>query len=667
MKFFYSLKFKLILTITCVALIPIMFLSLLQLSQFNRTLSNNIKKQMDIIAKTNSDNFNSWIDRKVLTLENILKAHPEFSKADAVKINSILKPIRESDLELETAVFIDKDGNAISIKDNSVINLSEREYFQKARDTKKTYISDVLVSKVTGNNVITVAVPVFDESGGFQGVIFSQPAIKALENILGKINVEKTGSAFMLSTKGDYIFSKDSKRIGKNYKDYIKDKSTEKIFNDDVLSKNEGTVSYKNDDGKDVLAAYSTVPITGWKIVVEAPSGEVFKEFNQTMLSTIITILIIIILVILLSIFMSGFIAKPIKLAAAHLSNLANKDFTVEVPGKYLRRKDEVGLLAKSMDTTSKSIRSILQNIISEVHGMKDNVTVSSQNLSELVSQMEDVSATTEEMSAGMEETAASAEEMSATSTEIDSAVDSIAEKAKNGSLISKEISKRAQVLKENVLNSQKSAQDIHLDIDNDIRASIEKSKAVEQINVLTESILQITDQTNLLALNAAIEAARAGEAGRGFAVVAEEIRKLAEDSKNTANEIQQITKLVVNAVQSLTKSSEKALNFIDTTVINDYKTMVSTGEQYHKDAEAVQELVTDFSSTAEKLAVSIESMTKAINEVTISNSEEAQGTQNIAEKTSDVMQRAAKVADMMKETASSSERLAKAVAIFKI
>ncbi len=97
-----------------------------------------------------------------------------------------------------------------------------------------------------------------------------------------------------------------------------------------------------------------------------------------------------------------------------------------------------------------------------------------------------------------------------------------------------------------------------------ELSEAIEKSKSVEKINVLSEAILKITEQTNLLALNAAIEAARAGEAGKGFSVVAEEIRKLAEESNNTANEIQEITKIVVNAVENLANNSNKILTFID-------------------------------------------------------------------------------------------------------
>ncbi len=663
-----KIRFKLMLIIMCVSLIPLMCLSIFLLSQFSQTVENNIEDQVNEVAKSNSNVMETWISKKISLVENIVKAHPEFKNGNADEINPVLRPIFESDTELETTVFINKDGNALNVVDNkSTVNLADREYFQKAKSTKKTYIQDVLVSKVTGNKVITIAVPIFNDSGDFQGVVFSQVDIKTLENSLGKIKVAKTGSATMLNTKGDYIFDIKPDRIGKNYKEFVKNASNEEAFKNEILIKNDGIVEYTNDDGRKVISAYSTVSLTGWKVVAVAPLDEVYEEFNKNMLTIIISIIAIALFTIFISIIVSSLVAVPIKTAAEHLNVMANADFTGKVPAKFLKRKDEIGLLLKSVDIMSKSIRSVLQGVIDEVNGMKHNVAVSSLNLSELVSQIEDVSATTEEMSAGMEETAASAEQMNATSIEIEHAVESISTKASNGSLISEEISKRAQELKENVTNSQRSAHDIRVDIDSDIRNSIEQSKAVEKINVLTESILQITAQTNLLALNAAIEAARAGDAGKGFAVVADEIRKLAEDSKNTANEIQKITKLVVSSVDSLTQSSVKALDFIDTTVIRDYTTMVDTGEQYYQDAEAIQTLVSDFSATAETLATSIQSMIKAINEVTISNSEEAQGTQNIAERASDVMQKAVKVADVMKETELSSERLAIAIEKFKI
>ncbi len=123
------------------------------------------------------------------------------------------------------------------------------------------------------------------------------------------------------------------------------------------------------------------------------------------------------------------------------------------------------------------------------------------------------------------------------------------------------------------------------------LESAIESSKVVEQINVLSDSIMNITSQTNLLALNAAIEAARAGEAGKGFSVVADEIRKLAEQSKDTVTEIQSITVKVIESVKNLSDSSSNLLTFVSTDMDNDYKTMLNVADKYSEDASFVDTL----------------------------------------------------------------------------
>jgi len=173
--------------------------------------------------------------------------------------------------------------------------------------------------------------------------------------------------------------------------------------------------------------------------------------------------------------------------------------------------------------------------------------------------------------------------------------------------------------------------------------------------------------KTNLLALNAAIEAARAGEAGKGFAVVANEIKKLAEDSKSTATQIQRITKQVIYSVDNLSTSSNSLLMFMATDVDKDYKAMLNASEEYKKDAEFVDTLVTDFSATAEELAASIENMIKAINEITEATNEGAEGTSNIAQKAVAISQGATDIMNYAGVSKESSDKLNKMVAEFKL
>lgn len=665
MKIIHSLRFKLMSILLLVAIIPLAILAIFQIDRFTQTISSNLKAEEVQLVNSNAKQMDTWVNGKVNQLVSLLEAHPEFKEMNLNDIMQIQKVINESDAEVETSVVSDKDGNSIN-QNGEKISVAERDHFKKAKETKKPVISDVLVSKATGNRMISVAVPILDNAGNFQGIIQSNIVVKAFENTLGDIKIGKTGFVFLISKTGDLIYHPDEKLIGQNVFDLGISESTRKVYKE-MLEKNDGFFTYTDDNGVEKIASYSVVPSTDWRVVAMAPSSEVYSELNKTTQLSGIVIIITIIIIIVLSFFASNYVSKPIKTSADYLKVLAGADFSRSISEKVLKRKDEIGLLAKSVEIMSKSVKSVLENVIEETKDVKNNVVSSNRNLSELATQIEEVSATTEEISAGMEETAATAEEMNATSVEIESAIEAMAAKAQNGSSIAAEISKRALELKNNALVSQKSAHDIHQTIDKDMRLSIEESKAVEQIDILTQSILQITSQTNLLALNAAIEAARAGEAGKGFAVVADEIRNLAENSNRTINEIQNVTKRVVTSVQSLAENSEKALEFIDSTVINDYKTMVLIGEQYNVDAEAVQELVTDFGATAEELNASIQTIAKSINEVSISNNEGAQGTQNIAVKASEVMQRSMQVSDTMAELEDSSKRLSLSVEKFKL
>lgn len=195
----------------------------------------------------------------------------------------------------------------------------------------------------------------------------------------------------------------------------------------------------------------------------------------------------------------------------------------------------------------------------------------------------------------------------------------------------------------------------------------MEESKSVIQINELADSILQITKQTNLLALNAAIEASRAGEAGRGFAIVADEIRKLAEDSKNTASKIQSIIKIVISSVGNLSGSSTQLLNFIDTNVKNDYELMLKASDDYNNDAKQLDTLVSEFSTTAEELQISIQNMMKAIDEITSATNEGAASTTNTAQRVMSITEKLQELLSQATKSKECSQNLKSLVLKFKL
>jgi methyl-accepting chemotaxis protein len=245
--------------------------------------------------------------------------------------------------------------------------------------------------------------------------------------------------------------------------------------------------------------------------------------------------------------------------------------------------------------------------------------------------------------------------------------VSDIAEKAHGGAEVADQVQRRAAQLKASALKSRESANNIHQTTEVKMREALKRTEAVSQIQTLTDSILAISSQTNLLALNAAIEAARAGESGKGFAVVAEEIRKLAEDSKNTVGEINQLTQTVVGAVDGLAEASTEVLDFISGQVLDDYKTMVTTGEQYSADATLFDDIMTNFNEAANGLEQSVHSIQNAIDEVSRATSSGADDISGIAQRTANITEKTQSIASLAENLRTASDDLSKIVGWFKM
>ena len=389
---------------------------------------------------------------------------------------------------------------------------------------------------------------------------------------------------------------------------------------------------------------------------------------NKQSKNILITILII---AIILGIVLTILIVKPITFslnaATNYLGVIATGDFTKAISPSLLKNKDEVGVMLNAVDEMQKSIREVLSSVINESSSIEKMINNTDNSMSKLSFQMQDVSATTEQLSAGMEETAASTEEMNATSTEIQNTIENIASKAQKSSISSNDISNRANKIKSTAIASKKSADEVYFSTNKNLRDAIEKSKSVEQIKVLLDAILDITSQTNLLALNAAIEAARAGDAGKGFAVVADEIRKLAEDSENTVNQIQNVTQIVLTSVENLTTSSHEILEFVDKRVKNDYNSMVETGDKYNKDADDIYNLSNDFSMSTQQLTELMRNIVQSLNEITLAANEGAESTSNIAEKTTNVVEMVDDITTQTHSIKNSINTLSGFVSKFKI
>ena len=358
-------------------------------------------------------------------------------------------------------------------------------------------------------------------------------------------------------------------------------------------------------------------------------------------------------------------IIKPLIKFKDSMLTLASGDLTFE--NSVSHNSSEVGQLSEAISRTRNDIVYLVKNVKDEVDTIEEIEKNIDYNITELNFNIENISSNVEELSASMEETAAASEEMAATSHQIESTVSHVSEKSNEGAKKALSISEKANGIRTKAESNQLETKTLIAETSYKLRESIEKAKAIEEINILAEAIKAITNQTNLLALNAAIEAARAGEAGRGFSVVADEIRKLAEQSNQAINQIQDTTDIIISSVEDLTKESSTMLDFMETRIMSDYEILVKTSQEYSQDADYFNLLSSDLSKLSEETLISVQEIIRVIDGVATASTQGAQGVTDVAERVSEIANKSGTVMNLANNANESAGRLKAGILSFKI
>ena len=313
--------------------------------------------------------------------------------------------------------------------------------------------------------------------------------------------------------------------------------------------------------------------------------------------------LLVVVIVIMLGLRL--WVIGPVKKATKQVDELVegircNKgDITKRI---HVGSRDEVGRLAIAINDLVAQMQIIIR-VITEGCGQME------EKQADIISNVEKVNATADHtmrnlgvMSRGMQLVTGAIEGVQQDTGVLDHTVENMLEVAQNGRNYAADIKEKAGKMKVTAVESKQEATLVMKEIDTAMTESIANSRQIHKITELTEEILGIAGTTNLLALNASIEAARAGEAGRGFAVVAEEIRKLADSSRESANNIQEISNRVVESVEELSENATRLLEFMNTRVMKDYDALEDTGSNYHEAADHVDEMMNEFGQKIDEL-----------------------------------------------------------------
>lgn len=294
--------------------------------------------------------------------------------------------------------------------------------------------------------------------------------------------------------------------------------------------------------------------------------------------------------------------------------------------------RDEMEEVTYATSSIKQHIKEITTGTNKEATSIAETASAAYTEMATLNNNIDEMDQIMESLIGQVEEAAEVTRSISTASNEIGAAVDDVAHKATDSAEASKGINSRAEELYESTVESKKQASLIYHSTERELEHALKEVEKIEIIKNLSQEIGGIASQTNLIALNAAIEAARAGEAGKGFAVVADEVRSLAENSQVTVDKIQKVIDEVVNSVMQLRDSATKLLSFMTDRVIQDYHSMVTTAEQYQKDAAFFDNISSDLGAAAEQMGASVEEMLASLQTVTGLNSVIADGVHNVAE-----------------------------------
>ena len=338
---------------------------------------------------------------------------------------------------------------------------------------------------------------------------------------------------------------------------------------------------------------------------MEASQAQMEANVAQIPTMILMSCIIVVIVAVVVFIGIKIWISRPIKKATGQVDALVQGirenqgDLTKRV---QVNSKDEIGKLALAINDLVEQ----MQKIIASLMESTQNLVTKQERISGSVEKVNDSvrhnSDNIQQVNGEIEQILASVSEVKDDSLKVESAVSEMLNSAEDGSSYAAQIRKKARETEVKATESKGKATEVLQVIDGAVKESVENSNQIHQIGELTGDILGIASTTNLLALNASIEAARAGEAGKGFAVVADEIRVLADRSKETANNIQEISVRVIESVEELAKNATNLLDFVNNNVMADYDTLEDTGRAYFESAERVDSMMKNIRNSIDEL-----------------------------------------------------------------
>lgn len=663
-----TIKGKLTINVIFIVVVSIMLTTVGIVFAAGGQLMRNQTDALRLNADKYAEEINTWIENEKMLAEGAANSIEASGNTDAAAVQLVMDTYSEGREELLNLYCGTND--SLFYQSNRGAEIPEgydpvqRGWYQQASEVKATIVTDPYWDVLTNQMCTTIASPVYID-GELAAVVGLDVTLSTVTDLTGSINYADGVYGFLVDSSGQYVAHKN--------KEYEPSEDNAVIVTDimpglqGLMSGDGGEVVKLNDyDGVKSYFAASVIEGSGWKLGVVVPASNVLKSLTAMI---IVALIIAVIIIALVAVFMAGLIGKMLA-PVQTLKQFASGDFSENavyeksIPREY---KNETEQIKKATSEVKQQIRGIILNTKDEAESIGTIAEGTSSEMAVLTQGISDILTSVVKVMSQTTEAKELAENIKATGQELGVLVENIAKKAGEAARQSGDIMERAGVQHENSEKSGREAVSLYRETKKELETAIEDSQKVRDIDSLTEEILSISSQTNLLALNASIEAARAGEAGQGFAVVANEIRELADHSKEAVDKIRNVTDGVVQNVTILSESSGKLLEFMNEKVMMDYRGMTELAGMYKQDAVFYSGISSDLGSASKQMSESMEGINDAISSITALVGEIAEYIQGMEQSAHSSNENSNAVLAKMEELSRLSEMLNQTVASFKV
>ncbi|MDU1068985.1 methyl-accepting chemotaxis protein [Clostridium sp.] len=609
---------KMALTNVVILLLSLFFVGYISHKKSKNAMENNLEITSLQILKQANKGFSEYLNKmtqeltilnKNVDIKDLEDPAQDYKKTQQY-VQYALKSIKESLSGIDNVYYSAEHGAVIidsEITDETKLSFRDKDWYKKAKEnTDKFIYSEPYVDAVTGNNVLTISKAVTGYNGEFIGVFGIDINLSEIETYIHDVSLLDYGYIVIADNNGKIVINNEkNKTFGENLSGFE--------FWDALKNSNQEKTKWTN-NGELTFVLQTIDEKTGWRIVGFVEEKEIIEHLSSIRNTIFIAVAVFFTLGIIASLILTKTITEQIKKINIGVRKIATGNLRERI---QVSSKDEIQELAENLNTALDSISGLLKEIDSTSEKMYDSASGIASMSEETNAAVSEVANAINEVSNGATDQATAISNVTNTVDGLSNRIDDVDKNINNILNLSEVTDKLSDdglkvlnlLIEKSVVtkqNTQESSSNVK-----------EMTDSIKNINQISDVISGITEQTNLLALNASIEAARAGELGKGFAVVAEEIRKLAEESKDSTDKIKSIIKEVNQKSIRFVDSMEETVNILneqDESINNTKNIFIEIAESIEPLVEAIRYI----SNLTDKMNNDKENVKKEIDNISV-------------------------------------------------